>query len=187
MHFAEWKCTNFDWFVTVDVPNGPIGNIPALIQIMGKPLSEPMMVILQTHICVTRPQWVEGLSTIMYIPLRKNIWTRCWTMKCTHTLTTNSLYKLALPFVNQAYLGWSDIPVSRLTVSILIFALIKYTCVQTLACYMYICCLPWHGFRLQLPVSIDLSNVCALVIKFPFTSMHTFRQKSLYIYRQSAN
>ena len=42
-----------------------ISNIPALIQIMAwrrpgdKPLSEPMMVRLPTHICVTRPQWVN--------------------------------------------------------------------------------------------------------------------------------
>ena len=46
------------------VPKGPINNIPALVQIMAwhrsgdKPLSEPMMVSLLTHICVTRPQWV---------------------------------------------------------------------------------------------------------------------------------
>ena len=44
------------------VPMGPINNIPALVQIMAwrlpgdKPLSEPMMVSLLTHICVTRPQ-----------------------------------------------------------------------------------------------------------------------------------
>ena len=28
-----------------------------------KPLSEPMMVSLPTHICVTRPQWVNTLAT----------------------------------------------------------------------------------------------------------------------------
>ena len=45
------------------VPKVPINNIPALVQIMAwrrpgdKPLSEPMMVCLLTHICVTRPQW----------------------------------------------------------------------------------------------------------------------------------
>ena len=49
------------------VLKGPISNIPALIQIMAwrrpgdKPLSEPMMVSLLTHICVTRPQWVKIL------------------------------------------------------------------------------------------------------------------------------
>ena len=45
------------------VPMGPINNIPALVQIMAlhrpgnKPLSEPMVVSLLTHICVTRPRW----------------------------------------------------------------------------------------------------------------------------------
>ena len=49
------------------VPKGSINNIPALVQIMAwyrwgdKPLSEPMMVRLPTHICVTRPQWVNIL------------------------------------------------------------------------------------------------------------------------------
>ena len=47
------------------VPKSQINNIPALVQIMAwrrpgdKPLSEPIMVSLLTHICVTRPQWVK--------------------------------------------------------------------------------------------------------------------------------
>ena len=46
-------------------PKSPINNIPALVQIMAwrrpgdKPLSEPMMVRLQTNAWVTRPQWVN--------------------------------------------------------------------------------------------------------------------------------
>ena len=49
------------------VPKGPINNNPALVEIMAwrrpgdKPLSEPMMVCLLTHICVTRPQWVKAI------------------------------------------------------------------------------------------------------------------------------
>ena len=49
------------------VSKGPINNIPALVQIMAwrrpgdKPLSEPRMVSLPAHICVTRPQWVNSL------------------------------------------------------------------------------------------------------------------------------
>ena len=45
-----------------NIDNGPINNIPALVQIMAwrrpgaRPLSEPMVVGLLTHICVTRPQ-----------------------------------------------------------------------------------------------------------------------------------
>ena len=50
------------------VPNVRINNIPALVQIMAwrrpgdKPLSEPKMVNLLTHICVTRPQWVKQME-----------------------------------------------------------------------------------------------------------------------------
>ena len=48
------------------LPKGPINNNSALVQIMAwrrsgdKSLSEPMMVNLLTHICVTRPQWVKS-------------------------------------------------------------------------------------------------------------------------------
>ena len=47
------------------VPKSLLNNIPSLVQIMawhrpgGKPLSEPMMVSLLTHICAIRPQWVN--------------------------------------------------------------------------------------------------------------------------------
>ena len=47
------------------VPKGPINNILALVQIIAwrrpgdKPLSETMLVSLLTHICVTRPQWIN--------------------------------------------------------------------------------------------------------------------------------
>ena len=53
------------------VPKVRINNIPALVQIMAwrrpgdKPLSEPMMVCLLTHICVTRPQWVNKLRMVL--------------------------------------------------------------------------------------------------------------------------
>ena len=49
------------------VLNSRISNIPALVQIMAwrrrgdKPLSEPKMVNSLTHICVTRPRWVNVL------------------------------------------------------------------------------------------------------------------------------
>ena len=48
------------------VPKVRINNIPTLVQIMAwrrpgdKPLSEPMMVGLLKHICITRPKWVKG-------------------------------------------------------------------------------------------------------------------------------
>ena len=73
-HFADdiFKCifVNENVWIPIKislkfVPKGPINNIPSLDQIMAwrrtgdKPLSEPMMVSLPTHICVTQPQWVK--------------------------------------------------------------------------------------------------------------------------------
>ena len=52
------------------VVKGLIDNILALVQIMAwrrpgdKPLSEPMMFSLPTHMCVTRPQWVLTHSPV---------------------------------------------------------------------------------------------------------------------------
>ena len=54
------------------VAKGPINNIPALVQIMAwcrpgdKPLSEPMLVFVPTHICVTWPQWVNLYLTLLF-------------------------------------------------------------------------------------------------------------------------
>ena len=57
------------------VPKGPINNISALVQIMAwcrpgnKSLPKPMMASLLTHICVTRPQWVNhGVCLTLLIP-----------------------------------------------------------------------------------------------------------------------
>ena len=73
-HFADdiFKCISLNENISIlikvslnmlkFIPKGPINNIPALVQIMAwrrpgdKPLSEPMMVYLLTHICVTLPQ-----------------------------------------------------------------------------------------------------------------------------------
>ena len=47
------------------VTKGSINNIKAMVQIMAwrrpgdKPLSEPMIVSLPMHICITRPQWAN--------------------------------------------------------------------------------------------------------------------------------
>ena len=73
------------------VPKGPINDIPALVQIMAwrrpgdKPLSEPMMGNLLTHICVTRPQWVNRRgprsrrqNLIYYTHMNTNTYTRTY-------------------------------------------------------------------------------------------------------------
>ena len=89
-HFADdiFKCIflNENVWITIKislkfVPKGPINNIPALVQKMAwrrpgdKPLSETMMVRLLTHICVTRPQWVN-------VRTPKNISNRRGTLFC---------------------------------------------------------------------------------------------------------
>ena len=65
-----------------------------------KPLSEPMMVSLPTHICVTPPQWVK--------------WTRKWhsiacpwgqAMEC--HLRVHLILNLSLPFASQTSYGVS--------------------------------------------------------------------------------
>ena len=76
------------------VPDGPINNIPAQVQIMAwrrqgdNTLSEPMMVRLTTHICVTRSQWVKSIGSEScihptkcdgYFPLPNGVRWRLWT------------------------------------------------------------------------------------------------------------
>ena len=68
------------------VPKGLINNIPALVLMMAwrrpgdKPLSEPMVARSPTHMCVTRPQWVNmvcnGLTLsglLMHICFRSRV------------------------------------------------------------------------------------------------------------------
>ena len=85
-HFPDdifkWICLNENVWISINtslkfVPMGPINNICTLVQVMAwrrpgdKPLSEPMMVRLPTHICVTRPQWVKASfwSNNLWIPV----------------------------------------------------------------------------------------------------------------------
>ena len=71
------------------VPNVQFDNIPALVQIMAwrrlgdKPLSGPMMVILLTHICVTRPQWVNDIR-MLYPPFIRTLPTCSVPRACVH-------------------------------------------------------------------------------------------------------
>ena len=75
-HFPDdiFKCIFLNENVQISIkismtfaPKGPTNNTPALVRMMtwrrrsDKPLSEPMVASLLTHICVTRPQWVNSL------------------------------------------------------------------------------------------------------------------------------
>ena len=100
------------------VPKGPISNIPALVHIMAwrrpsdKPLFEPMMISLPTHIYVTRLQWVKTIlnnwiwrinlpgdkqhflsglwmyrapMTHICVSKLSHSWLRCWSVACSMT------------------------------------------------------------------------------------------------------
>ena len=64
MHFLEWKCMRLRFHRNLFL-KFQFNDIQALVQIMAwrwlgdKPLFEPMMFRLLTHICVTQPQWVN--------------------------------------------------------------------------------------------------------------------------------
>ena len=88
-----FKCISFNKNASISlsislkcVPKVRINNIPTLVQIMAwcrpgdKPLSEPVMVRLPTHTCVTWPQWVNmySLTVSMHSPNhRRSIQTDC--------------------------------------------------------------------------------------------------------------
>ena len=104
-HFADdiFKCISeneIEWIsprITLKfVSKVRINNIPAVVQTMAwrrpgdKPLSAPMMVSLLTHICVTRPQWVEHLHAM----LTDNRQNKVRKIKCMHLSAKFSLLPL---------------------------------------------------------------------------------------------
>ena len=77
------------------VPKGKIDKIQPLVQIMAwrrpgdKPLSQPMMVSLPTHICGIQPQWVNLNWEADGLPEAMNEWV-------THALDTGAWIELGL-------------------------------------------------------------------------------------------
>ena len=78
-----WPFLNENVYISIKISLkfvliGPINNIPSKVQIMAwrlpgtKPLTEPMMVSLLAHICVTRLQWVKTSRITSHS-------TVCWT------------------------------------------------------------------------------------------------------------
>ena len=93
------------------VPKVPINNIPALVQIMAwrhsgdKPLSEPMMVNLPTHICVTWPQWVKIICLGWYqskstnIEVQTTVYGMCESLYRDFIFATEYLYNGAYRYI----------------------------------------------------------------------------------------
>ena len=77
--FLNENCCNLIKFSLKYVRKGPIDNYLALVPIMAwrrlgdKPLSEPMMISLPTHICVTRPQWVNFAASRLHEILPEDV------------------------------------------------------------------------------------------------------------------
>ena len=85
------------------VPMDSINNIPGLVQILAwrrpgdKPLSEPMMFRLSTHICVTQPQWVKVYSDAYLSTVfshRANNMGFWWLLHCQLNLAIEQTLKL---------------------------------------------------------------------------------------------
>ena len=99
------------------VPKVPINNIPALVQIMAwrrpgdKPLSEPMMVCLLTHICVRRPQWVKEIYETN-IGHFGQAWMCPWSWKCYYQIKFGYIARKNYHQVNPYHLARQAVWVS---------------------------------------------------------------------------
>ena len=110
-HFADgiFKCIFLNENVWIAlkisleyIPKIRINNIPALVQIMAwrrpgdKPLSEPMMVSLLTHICVNRPHWVQQINYGLQLSERHR-WVICRkSAKMTHLFVSSMIITIIL-------------------------------------------------------------------------------------------
>ena len=121
-HFADdiFKCIFLNENVWIPikislkfVPKGPINNIPSLVQIMvwrrsgAKPLSEPMMVSLLTHICVTRPQWVNKTACIFYFAVIMISVLGCFVLYFIHVLLCCIIGTGAIQWLSQCLWGYT--------------------------------------------------------------------------------
>ena len=109
------------------VSKGPIDNIPALVQIIArrrlgaKPLSEPMMISLLTHICVTRPQCVNSIIICNVTLTRCHAnsmhmnYTECdglwlhFNVKIEHVMAYSHIVWLAIPATRNYATGYTFI------------------------------------------------------------------------------
>ena len=95
------------------VPKAPINNITSLVQIMAcrrpgdKPLSEPMMVSLLTHICVTRPQWDTESKCLNVLKMEVTTRDPAWSV-ASHSFSAVHMYSLKVLIVFLHVASWRD-------------------------------------------------------------------------------
>ena len=116
MHFLDWKCMNLIKIPLKFVPRAPINNIPALVWIMAwrrsgtKPLSEPVMLSLLTHICVTRSRWAIATWLSDAIWRHKSVLTMPHVMACCMIAPSHYLKQYWLIIINPPlYLHISEL------------------------------------------------------------------------------
>ena len=104
MSYVLWFFLKENWPRYDTLRPRQMDNIPALVQIMAwrrlgdKPLSEPMMVSLPTHICVTRPQCDNG--TALQLTWKEEIgYCNLWTHAKIKYMSTS--WEIALRWISQ--------------------------------------------------------------------------------------
>ena len=147
----------------------PINNIPALVQIMAwhrpgdKPLSEQMMVSLLTHICVTRPQWVN--PDIVSHHRKQGIY-------------QNGIFsQWPSPRVTHAYEHWilRTFKYSHLNQIHIFQRICQIFCVdlQTVSLTFHSMCLTHTLKDIEIFRAITFKNSCAFLNRFPYTEHDT--------------
>ena len=100
------------------VPNGPINNVPALVLIMAwrrpgdKPFSEPMMISLLTHICVTWPWWVNHILHGLFDDTGAIMWLPhviMWLPQCQWSNPEGYEYRWAVPSHDRTKQCWKSV------------------------------------------------------------------------------
>ena len=82
-----------------------------------KPLSEPMMVSLLTHVCVTQPQWVNGVLALQ----KSHAYLRYWKLsvwQLSRTTTTAMPYCKAYVVYHSLLLAMLSFPVAHRVTSL---------------------------------------------------------------------
>ena len=101
------------------VPNGSIYNIPALVQVMAwcrsgdKPLSEPMMPSLLTHICVTRRH--TSFSTTYPSTMQQTCfhYIHCIVLHCNFHIN-NTMYLGCIHIIEAMFSSWYEVSRSQI-------------------------------------------------------------------------
>ena len=194
-HFADgiFRCIflNENVWISINISlkfvlKGPINNIPALVQIMAwrrqgdKPLSEPMMVSLLKHICVTRPQWVNCMCRVWMMLVYIHTFQYCMVtvfiifMKNMHSSLFegkiyNVLYEFKTAFLGTFYEHKLTLMAVQISILHFIMDVITHPC-WGLSHFMLVngpLVNLWHDFAMQCDMILGpIVRICLLQLIF---------------------